>query len=538
MTMTVKAISLSSLCLIAIGVVTTAMAALGLYSVIEMGSVSSRLTQVNEINSVKQRQAINFRGSVHDRAIELRDVVLFDGATEQQAAIDTIRKLETFYADSAVALDSMMASGEGVDPEQLAILADIKAIEAETLPLVESIIAARGEGRAEEAHTMLMEQARPLFIDWLAAINRFIDHQEAKNLRVGAEVNSIVNGFETIMLAALGAAIVLALLAGVVMARSLAPLRQITTTIDDVAAGDIDHTIPTDGVGEVGELQRAANRMVDSLNAKVTSALALADGDLTKEYRADNMRDVLGKALEKLIGTMRGSVTAVVHEVAHVRSSTEDMHEISTSLRSNAGDQSRLAQNAAAAIEEMSANVRMSSENAQQTEQIAQTSAEEARQSQAAIEKAMGALRSITDRIGVVQEIARQTDLLALNAAVEAARAGEHGKGFAVVASEVRKLAERSQQAAAEISSISAETVTVSEDVSARLETLVPNISETSNLVEGISTALREQAIGIEQINSAVRNLDQVTKRNEDAAGSGLQKAAEIQGQADELASA
>jgi len=162
----------------------------------------------------------------------------------------------------------------------------------------------------------------------------------------------------------------------------------------------------------------------------------------------------------------------------------------------------------------MAANVKQNAENASQTEQIAAQSAKDAEASGAAVGKAVDAMQTIAAKITIVQEIARQTDLLALNAAVEAARAGEHGRGFAVVASEVRKLAERSQAAAAEIGTLSTDTVKVAQEAGSMLAKLVPDIKKTAELVEEITAACREQDVGSSQINQAIQQLDKVTQQN------------------------
>jgi methyl-accepting chemotaxis protein len=188
-------------------------------------------------------------------------------------------------------------------------------------------------------------------------------------------------------------------------------------------------------------------------------------------------------------------------------------------------------------MEQMTSTIRQTADNATETEAIARQSAADAADSGQAVGRAVAAMKTIAEKIMVVQEIARQTDLLALNAAVEAARAGEHGRGFAVVASEVRKLAERSQGAAAEISTLSAQTVGAAETAGEMLGRLVPDIQRTAALVSEITGAAREQTAGAVQINTAIQQLDKVTQQNtaaaEDLAATAAtlsQQAAQLQG--------
>jgi methyl-accepting chemotaxis protein len=189
-------------------------------------------------------------------------------------------------------------------------------------------------------------------------------------------------------------------------------------------------------------------------------------------------------------------------------------------------------------MEQMASNIKQNADNAAQTEKIARQSSKDAEVSGQAVEKAVDAMRTIAEKISIVQEIARQTDLLALNAAVEAARAGEHGKGFAVVASEVRKLAERSQTAAAEIVSVASDTVKVATDAGEMLARLVPDIRRTAELVTEISAACREQDIGASQINEAIQQLDKVTQINASASDQISSTSEELASQADGLQSA
>ena len=188
-------------------------------------------------------------------------------------------------------------------------------------------------------------------------------------------------------------------------------------------------------------------------------------------------------------------------------------------------------------MEEMAANIKQNADNATQTEKIARQSAKDAQASGEAVGRPCSAMQTIAEKITIVQEIARQTDLLALNAAVEAARAGEHGRGFAVVASEVRKLAERSQTAATEIGAVSSETVKAAQQASDMLASLVPDIVKTAELVTEITAACREQDIGADQINQAIQQLDKVTQHNASASEQMSATSEELSAQAEQLRS-
>ncbi len=189
-------------------------------------------------------------------------------------------------------------------------------------------------------------------------------------------------------------------------------------------------------------------------------------------------------------------------------------------------------------MEQMASNIRQNADNAQQTEKIAVKSAGDARAGGKAVAETVNAMKQIAEKISIIEEIARQTNLLALNAAIEAARAGEHGKGFAVVAAEVRKLAERSQTAAAEISELSGTSVEVAEKAGEMLEKLVPDIQKTAELVEEISAASNEQNTGAEQINKAIQQLDQVIQQNAGASEELASTSEELSSQAEQLKAA
>ncbi|OQW99791.1 MAG: hypothetical protein BWK80_62530 [Desulfobacteraceae bacterium IS3] len=202
----------------------------------------------------------------------------------------------------------------------------------------------------------------------------------------------------------------------------------------------------------------------------------------------------------------------------NVASDSRQLNFNAQRLAQGATEQASSAEEVSASMEEMVSSIRQNADNAYETEKIALKSAEEARECGNAVSKTVTAMKEIAEKISIIEEIARQTNLLALNAAIEAARAGESGRGFAVVAAEVRKLAERSQKAAAEIGRLSETSVGIAETAGEMLTRLVPNIQKTAELVQEISMANREQNSGAEQINNAVQLLDQVIQQNASAA--------------------
>ncbi|OIQ95374.1 methyl-accepting chemotaxis protein III [mine drainage metagenome] len=275
------------------------------------------------------------------------------------------------------------------------------------------------------------------------------------------------------------------------------------------------------------------------LSQAVGLANAIAEGDLAQSVSISTRDEVgdLGTALNTMIDNLSNFAFEVRSAAEQVASGSEELSSSAEEMSQGASEQASSTEEASASVEEMAANIKQNAENAAQTEKIARQSAKDAQASGQAVDRAVGAMQTIAEKILIVQEIARQTDLLALNAAVEAARAGEHGKGFAVVASEVRKLAERSQTAATEISGLSGETVKIAQEAGQMLGRLVPDIQKTAELVEEISAACREQDIGAEQINTAILQLDKVTQQNASASEQMSTTSEELAAQAEQLQS-
>ncbi|ACE92705.1 methyl-accepting chemotaxis protein [Rhizobium phaseoli] len=312
-------------------------------------------------------------------------------------------------------------------------------------------------------------------------------------------------------------------------------LRKIIDVAGAVAIGDLNQKVEIKSNDEIKDLVTMINTMTDNLRVTADIATQIAAGDLTVSPKPLSDKDTLGIALEQMVERLRGVVADAIVAAENVSAGSQQLSASSEQVSQGASEQAASAEEASASMEEMAANIKQNADNAAQTEKIARQSAKDAEMSGEAVSRAVQAMRTIAEKISIVQEIARQTDLLALNAAVEAARAGEHGKGFAVVASEVRKLAERSQSAAAEISSMSSDTVKAAQDAGDMLGRLVPDIRKTAELVSEISAACREQDIGAGQINEAIQQLDRVTQQNAGASEQMSATSEELASQAEEL---
>ena len=496
-------------------VILAMMVVLTLIGVNRVGVIRNSLVAIDAQHSVKQRQAINFRGSVHDRAIALRDVVLARSAAERQAALAEFRRLADSYAEAQRVLDGLL-SGNGVLQKERELAAAIREVEQRTLPLASAVIAAQQDGRTQEAQALLLDKAAPAFSDWLASINAFIDLQEGEIRRDSQRATEIASSFSWLMIVLCAAALLCGVLLAALITRRL--LAQLGAEPD-----------------EVREL-----------------AAAIGRGELAVAARPQGAADSILAALLAMAAQLQGTVARVRQAADAVSVGSTQISRHGDELRERSAQQVSALTATAAAMEELGATVRLNADNARQADQLAASATRVASRGGELMQEVVATMgdinnrsRQVADIVAIIDGIAFQTNILALNASVEAARAGEEGRGFAVVANEVRHLAQRSADAAKDIKALIGETLQSVErgaglvdDAGHTTEEIVAAIARVSQIMSEISTASREQSTAVEQVSRAVVDMDQSTQVNRQLVGDSAQAAHSLQQQAEALAAA
>jgi methyl-accepting chemotaxis protein len=368
------------------------------------------------------------------------------------------------------------------------------------------------------------------------------------------EVDGVVVASVRRTLTIVGIVVALALLVGaivgVVLTRSVTgPILHVAAVAERVARGDLAESAETGAqaalrlratmkarrVDEAGLMTACMADMTQALRDTVAVAERIAAGDLTVNVAARSENDTIGIAF----ATMRDKLANVISEVQSgavaLSGASGQVSSAAQSVSQGTSEQAASVEATTASLEEIGASIKQNAENSRQMEQMAMKGVKDAEESGEAVMRTVEAMRSIVKKITIIEEISYQTNLLALNAAIEAARAGEHGRGFAVVATEVRKLAERSQVAAQEISTLADTSVEVAERSGRVIGDLVPAIRKTTMLVQEVAASSAEQSHGIAQISRSITQVEQVTQRNASGAEELSSTAEEMTAQAEAL---
>ena len=472
--------------------------AFGLVIVLSMVAGSVAYLKLGDMMATADSMVL--RAKRMERAMEVEKDILVQLRAEKNAIIGSESEVELAAADAAKRRESALKTKDEVyalaseagkkllDGFSVAY-AKMNAYQEETIR-----IAKTDKAKAAERST---NEGRKIVNEALESMGAYVEN--TKRQMADQAVVSKEEGHQAqfLLMTLLGVSLMVAIAAALWISISISrSLGRAVGLAGAVAEGDLSRTIPSASNDEIGDLVRSLNAMVEKLRQIVSEALTAAQ---------------------------------------NVSAGSQELSASAEQLSQGATEQASSAEEASSSMEEMASNVKQNADNANQTEKIAAQSAKDAEASGLAVGRAVDAMQTIAGKITIVQEIARQTDLLALNAAVEAARAGEHGKGFAVVASEVRKLAERSQAAAAEIGTLSTESVKVAQEAGGMLARLVPDIKKTAALVQEITAACREQDVGSSQINQAIQQLDKVGQQNASASEQVSSTSEELASQAEQL---
>jgi methyl-accepting chemotaxis protein len=461
-------------------------------SYMRVGEISDSLGDIVNDKFPKTVMANDIVDAINVNARAMRNVLLVDKPEDIQKELARIPEQRKIVADRFDKLEKVIRSDEG--KKVLAHALELRKVFNADL---DQFLEFQKASKKQEATELMVTKIRNSQGDYAKAVNELIAFQADLMTKAGKAADELSTQAKLLIMILSIAAILVSSGFAFWVTRSITrPLNNAVDVANMLAAGDLTAKIEVDSKDETGMLLTAMKNMVEKLS--------------------------------QIIGEVRGSADALSSASEEVSATAQNMSQASS-------EQAASVEETSASIEQMSSSINQNSENAKVTDGMASQAAKQATEGGEAVKSTVAAMKQIAGKIGIIDDIAYQTNLLALNAAIEAARAGEHGKGFAVVAAEVRKLAERSQVAAQEISQVASSSVELAERAGKLLDEIVPAINKTSDLVQEITAASEEQSAGAAQVNAAVGQLNQVTQQNASSSEELAATSEEMSGQAEQL---
>lgn len=518
---------------------------LGIFGVFNLNKVAeadNNLYQVNTLGIKYSSSAGTFFQRLRYNALEM---TILNTEKEKQDAVVKIEGFVTTIDDLLGSYEERISQKE--DQDQF----DILKTNWETYKgYISQINQSVDNGDVDRAKQIILVDSDKAAMEVKSNLEGLLEYNNASADTSAADNGRLATNTSWFMAVIIMIAVVVSVILGLVISRSISrPVKKIVEAAGQLALGDVEVNVESNRKDEIGDLCQSFEKMVDNIREQALTVEKIADGDLTVEVTVRSDKDLLGKKLNEMVHNNNELLSGIASTAEQVTAGAKQVSNASVSLSQGATEQASSVEELTASLEQIASQTEINAQKANQANQLAETAKNNAIQGNGQMQEMLTAMEDINEAssniskvIKVIDDIAFQTNILALNAAVEAARAGQHGKGFAVVAEEVRNLAARSANAAKETTDMiegsikKAESGThIAKDTAEALSSIVSGVEKVANLVNDITIASNEQAMGISQINQGIMQVSQVVQTNSATSQESASASEELSSQAEML---